>query len=118
MPSAARYADMSRRLIRQARGELESGDLMQASKKAWGAAAHFLKSVAERRGLRYESDEDLIEAASNAKRALKTPEYSDLIIEAVAMNANIHENWLSESQIRQGIDSIAALLERLEGAEI
>ena len=118
MPSAARYADASRRLIRQARGELESGDTMQASEKAWGAAAQFLKSVAERRGLRYESDEDLIEAASNAKRARKTTEYSDLIIEAMAMNANIHENWLSESQIRQGIDSIAALLEKLEGAEI
>ena len=118
MPNAARYADASRRLIRQARGELDAGDLMQASEKAWGAAAHFLKSVAERRGLRYESDEDLIEAASHAKRALKTTEYSDLIIEAVAMNANIHENWLAESQVRQAIDGIAALLEKLEGEEI
>ena len=118
MTTQTKTAPAAAWLIAQARDELNRGDTVRASEKAWGAAAQFLKSVAERRGLRYESDEDLIEAASNAKRAPRTTEYSDLIIEAVAMNANIHENWLSESQIRQGIDSIAALLEKLDGAEI
>ena len=118
MTTQKKAATSAARLIEQAHECLNKGDAVQASERAWGAAAQFLKSVADRRGLPYESDEDLIEAASGVKRERETPEYSDLIIEAVAMNANVHENWLAESQVRQGIESVAALLAKLEGAEI
>ena len=42
------YADNSRELIAQARAELAAGDLLQASEKAWGAAAAAVKSVADK----------------------------------------------------------------------
>ena len=45
-----RYAAISQRLLRQAQEELDADDLIQASEKAWGAAAHAVKSVAEKWG--------------------------------------------------------------------
>lgn len=45
-----RYAAISQRLLRQAQAELDAGDLIQASEKAWGAAAHAIKAVAEKWG--------------------------------------------------------------------
>ena len=49
MPLIGEYAEVSRRLIRQAAEELERGDLIQASEKAWGAAAQAVKAIAEQR---------------------------------------------------------------------
>ena len=45
-----RYAAISQRLLRHAQEELDADDLIQASEKAWGAAAHAIKSVAEKWG--------------------------------------------------------------------
>ena len=45
-----RYAAISQRLLRYAQEELDADDLIQASEKAWGAAAHAIKSVAEKWG--------------------------------------------------------------------
>ena len=44
------YRERSRAFLAKARGELLTGDLEQASEKAWGAAALMVKAVAERRG--------------------------------------------------------------------
>lgn len=44
-----RHALISHDLLLKARSELEAGDLLQASEKAWGAAAHAVKAVAEKR---------------------------------------------------------------------
>ena len=44
------HLEISRQFMRQAEGELRQGDSLQASEKAWGAAAGALKAVAEQRG--------------------------------------------------------------------
>lgn len=46
------HAVHSDRLIRHAWEQLEQGDRLQASEKAWGAVAHALKDIAARRGWR------------------------------------------------------------------
>lgn len=45
-----RYAALSARLLREAQRELDLGDFVQSAEKAWGAAAHAIKSVAEKWG--------------------------------------------------------------------
>ena len=49
MPQAysGRYAAISQRLLRDAQRELDLGDLIQASEKTWGAAAHAIKALAQ-----------------------------------------------------------------------
>ena len=41
---------ISRRLIRQAREELDAGDRLQATEKVWGALAQMMKAHGQRRG--------------------------------------------------------------------
>ena len=51
-----RNAGISRELLAKSRRELDAGDLLQASNKAWGAAAFALKAVAEKRRWFNEAD--------------------------------------------------------------
>jgi hypothetical protein len=41
----------SHELLAKAQESLEQDDLLQASQKGWGAAAHMVKGVAEKKGL-------------------------------------------------------------------
>ena len=63
MATAARYEEFSDTLLEQAEAEFEGGDLPQASEKAWGAFAHYIKSVARERGWRNRSHTDLWDIA-------------------------------------------------------
>ncbi len=45
-----RHVQISQRFIPRAEEWFEKGDMPQASEKAWGAAAHYLKSIAKRQG--------------------------------------------------------------------
>ena len=46
---SARNLEISKRLLRQAQEELDRQDPLQASEEAWGAVAHAVKAVAEKR---------------------------------------------------------------------
>lgn len=59
-----RHALVSRDFVVKAREELEKGELLQASEKAWGAAAHAIKAVAEKRRWFSEADWKLRRSAS------------------------------------------------------
>ena len=114
MPSAARYADASRLLIRQARDELDAGDLMQASEKAWGAAAQFLKSVAERRGWRHKTHNSLFAVANRMSARTGNPDFDELIRVGSALHKNFYENTMSQDDVRRGIYRVATLISALE----
>ena len=60
---AARNMEISHNFLRQAREELAREDLLQASNKAWGAAAYAIKAVAEKRRWFNDADWRLQEAA-------------------------------------------------------
>ena len=46
-----RHLEISGLLLRWASDEFEAGNLFLASEMAWGAVAHYLKSVAKYRGM-------------------------------------------------------------------
>ena len=58
-----RHALISRDFLVKAREELERGDLLQASEKAWGTVAHAVEAVAEKRRWFSEADWKLRRAA-------------------------------------------------------
>ncbi len=60
---AARNMEISHNFLRQAREELAKEDLLQASNKAWGAAAYAIKAVAEKRRWFNDADWRLRETA-------------------------------------------------------
>ena len=60
---SARNMEISHNFLRQAREELAKEDLLQASNKAWGAAAYVIKAVAEKRRWFNDADWRLHDAA-------------------------------------------------------
>ena len=109
-----KYAEVSRRLLRQAREEFDEGDSLQASEKAWGAAAHAMKAAAERRGWNHGTHGLLFAISSQIADDTGDMELSSLFRDASSLHQNYYEDWLTDGAVRQGIDRVAVLVGRLE----
>ena len=109
-----KYAELSRRLLRQAREEFDEGDSLQASEKAWGAAAHAMKAAAERRGWNHGTHGLLFAISSQIADDTGDMELSSLFRDASSLHQNYYEDWLTDGAVRQGIDRVTVLVGRLE----
>ena len=118
MTTADDHVAISRRFIQQAGEELDSGDLLQASEKAWGAVAHRLKAIARQRGWRHGSHRhygrivDLLES-----EARNPDELRQLLATAESLHANFYNAFMSEIEVREGIEDVKVFLGKLEEFE-
>lgn len=110
-----RHAELGEKYLRHAEDQYEMGDLPQASEKAWGAVAHYLKSVAKQRGWRNSSHSDLSDIATDLAYETKDPERVHILYAAMnGLHANFYEDWLSDQVVGQSIDGARELLSLLE----
>ena len=104
----------SERLMRHAYLELEKGDRLQASEKAWGAVAHAIKVVAARRGWRYDTHAD---ASRIIVRLI--PELGDRVYLLFRTANNLHRNYyidaMSLDELRRDLAYVEELVEMLMG---
>ena len=103
-------------MLEQAGRELDAGDVLQASEKGWGAAAHTVKAIAERRGWVHERHGHLFGVAGRVADELEQPRIRDLFRYASALHTNFYEGWLSEEDVERGLEEVRELLGLLEGA--
>ena len=108
------HMETSQGFILQAETELRAGNRAQASEKGWDAAAHAVKSVAERRGWRRDTPADLFSAVSNIVRLSGDPEIRTLFSSADSLRQNIYEGWLSDEHIAYNIECVKRLLAKLD----
>ena len=109
------HMEVSDRFLQDARYEFERGDLPQASEKAWGAVAHYLKSEAKFRGWPNESHRDLIDVAFDLARETNDPERADELFGLVSQqHVNFYEDHLLHGQVANGIDAAHELISRFE----
>ena len=83
---ADRYTEISRYLLEEAWQQLDRGDLIQASEKAWGATAHAVKSLAQTRGWNHTRHD---------------------------LHNNFYEHAMTPTQVRGAINDAVALIEEL-----
>ena len=111
----AKHTDTSERFLRHAEEQFERGDLPQASEKAWGAVAHYVKSVAKQRGWRNRSHTDLSDIVVDLAQETDDPSRILNLYRSVgALHTNFYENWLSDSMVGGGIEDAMELISRLE----
>ena len=83
---------------------------------AWGAAAHYLKSLAKRRGWRNRSHRDLSRIVNRlANESDDSYRIHALYRSANALHVNFYEDWLDDDTVRIRIDEakeFVAMLER------
>ena len=108
------HLETSRSFIVQAEVELRDGHHMQASEKAWGAAAHAIKAVAERHRWRHDTHSDLFRVVDNIVRLTGDSEIRLLFDDANALHQNFYEGWLRDEHIAQGIERVKRLLTKLD----
>lgn len=109
-----KYAELSLRLLRQAQEEFDKGDRLQASEKAWGAAAHAMKAAAERRGWNHGKHGHLFAVAGQVADDADNPEIRRLFNSASSLHQNFYEDWQMDASVQGGIGDVRRLVEIME----
>ena len=110
-----KHIQTAERFLRHAEEQFEAGDLPQASEKAWGAVAHYLKSVAKFRRWRNTSHSDLSDVAIDLAHETEDPARIGMLYRSVgALHTNFYEDWFSDPMVAGGIDDARELIDRLE----
>ena len=111
---AEQYKQTGRWMMDKAEWEFRQGDLMQASEKAWGAAAHFLKAMAVLRGLNHDSHHHLVQIAGKLRKETGNDDIVLLFNTAESLHVNFYAARLDEDLVRLGLDKVQELLDILE----
>ncbi len=115
MANGLNHWETSRRFILQADAELAAGDLLQASEKGWGAAAHAMKAIAEERGWRHDNHSVLFNIADRLVRETGRSEIKELFHTASSAHKNFYEGKMAKEAVADSLSDIRRLLEILSG---
>ncbi len=111
---AKEYRRTGRRYIRQADAEFDKGDFLQASEKAWKAAAQYVRALSVVRGLDHMDHRDLRYANSRIADEAGQSQVRRLFSVAESLHANSYEARMPEVDVREGISDVKTLIALLE----
>ena len=112
--AAIRYREQGHVYLAQAREEFVDDDLMQASEKAWGAAAQLAKAAGEERGWRHHSHGSLFEIVRRLAEETEDEVLGTDFDAAGTLRANFYEGFLSSAGIETRLRNVARFIERVE----
>lgn len=109
------HREVSDILLWQAMEEFEENDLLQASEKAWGAVAHYLKAEAKFRRWGNSSHADLKAVAEDlGYETDHIGRVQSLFAYVERMHRNYYEDTLLDWEVIIGIENARELIDRLE----
>ena len=109
-----RYLQMSQKYMRQAREELDKGDLSQASEKVWGATAESLKSLAAQRGWNHKSHPLLRDIATHTYMEFGRPRLIELFRLLEGAHFNYYEHQFEYDDVRLFLEESRELIGLLD----
>ena len=119
MTTPNEHITITRRLLAHAEEQLREGDLVQASEKGWGAAAHYLKAVAKQRSWWNESHRDFFTIKNRLASETDNPNrVSELFGVIRGLHQNFYEPLYSQDDVRVAINSAGEFVEMLEQAGV
>ena len=105
----------SKRLIKHAEEQLAKGDRLQAAEKAWGAVAHRVKVIANKRGWKYDKHSHFFKVSAKITEETDQPALVEGLFETAE---NLHYNYYADvmplSKLQSQIARIKQLLEILD----
>ena len=104
----------SQRLMQHAWEQLDRGDRLQASEKAWGTVAHRLKVIANERGWRYVTHSNAFDIATRLAQEVGDPRLRILFSVANGLHRNNYVDAIPLHELRVEIEMAQELLEMLE----
>lgn len=95
--------------------EFESGELLQASEKAWCAVAHYVKSIARERGWPDRSHADVNTSARRLIAETDDPKSNETKLRAVnALHHNFYEAYLDKGAVGGGVVDAQELIDAMK----
>ena len=117
MATAERQPGISDEFLEQAKEELDKSDLLQASEKAWGAVAHYVKSVASDLGWSNQTHRDVNRGARELIRLTDDPKLNAVRLGAAnALHQNFYEDWFDRDQVTDSIEAAQELVAAMREA--
>ena len=107
----------SERLMRHAEERLAEGDRLQASEKAWGAVAHRLKAIAERRGWEYNTHAHVYRIIKRLSEEQDNRQISVLFSAAKGFHQNYYIDAMPVEELNDEMENVRELLRLLELAD-
>ena len=115
MTSAAEeHSVTGRELLAKAEMAVDNDDLLQASEKGWGAAAHVVKGYAQRRGWPHNSHRLLYQAVNRLAQETGDGELRVLFSVASALHSNFYENWMPKEMVAADLAQVREFLNKLD----
>ena len=106
------HRGLAEKFLREAEELLAKGDYVQASAKAWGAAAQIVKAVATKAGKELRSHGDLWLFVSEI--AGEDRELRKLWRTANSLHRNFYEGWMPPEDVRYAIEDVKQFVEQLK----
>lgn len=104
---------LSEKELMEAEEFLRKGDYVQASEKAWGAAAQMVKAVAAREGRTIRSHGELHGEVARIVKETGDEELRRLWQSAWMLHQNFYENWLPREMVEGNIGDVKRFIEKL-----
>ena len=101
-------------LLARAEEAAARDDLLQASEKGWGAAAHMVKGLAQRKGWRHDGHRELYQAVNRLAQETGDRQIRLLFSSASALHSNFYENWMPREMVEDSLAQIREFLRKLE----
>ena len=112
----ADHAQISVEFVRHSRAYLSNGELLQASEKGWGAAAHAAKLFANARALEYTRHEHFRDVISELQIETGNPGIFRWQQSANLLHRNFYDDAMTAPQIADHLDNVASLVNLIRQA--
>jgi len=106
------HLKLSEKYMRDAENFLSRKDYVQASEKAWGAAAQVVKALAAKRGVELRSHGELHREVMRVAKEAGDDEIRLLWQSAISLNQNFYENWLPPEMVEKNIEDMKKFLDK------
>ena len=109
------HINIGRELLARAYEAADQEDLLQASEKGWGAAAHMVNGVAQRKGWRHDGHRELYQAVNRMAQETEDRQIRVLFNSASALHSNFYENWMPKEMVEDSLAQVREFVRKLEG---
>ena len=113
-PGVDEHVQMSRWFLEKAGSELDKGDRLQASEKVWGAVAHALKAIGEKRGWDHMHHMNIKDIGFHLADEFGRDHFYTYVHDAELMHLNIYRNEADTGDIRQSIITAGRFVAELD----
>ncbi len=115
MTSAAEeHTVTGRKLLAKAESAVDQDDLLQASEKGWGAAAHVVKGYAQEKGRPHDDQRLLYQAVDRLAQETGDGQFRVLFSSASSLHSNFYENWMPKEMVAADLAQVREFLNKLD----